>query len=275
MLDLKQTQEIFWKLMQAPEGVARALDAWRMTGEVPFEELREFLKEETPGKAGDRLENYAQMYFWRLFESLKEDYPVSLAVLGEEAFHRLMIKFFRANPSRYRDLALLSGDLPGFLEKNSDLPSKDRGILRDLSRMEWAFIELSRAKDPRILTGQDLKKLPPEQWGDLSLKLIPQSRWLRTRWPIFSLWEACRGEQPLPRGWDSPAGFEDLLIWRHGFQVRIKRLNEEEAGLLAKVRDGITFGKLCESFTGDDPEKGAGLAAGYLREWLEMEILAK
>ena len=48
-----------------------------------------------------RLDIYANMYFWRLLDILRGDYSALVAVLGDDAFHNLVTDYLLACPSTH------------------------------------------------------------------------------------------------------------------------------------------------------------------------------
>ena len=45
-----------------------------------------------------RVDIYANMYFYRLLDALKEDFPATLAVLGDDNFHNLVTGYLLEYP---------------------------------------------------------------------------------------------------------------------------------------------------------------------------------
>jgi hypothetical protein len=71
--DLRGAQSLFWRLVSAPEGVAKALGS---------EDLSFLVHPDLRLGAVERLDIYADMYFYRLRDSLAEDFPKVAARIG-------------------------------------------------------------------------------------------------------------------------------------------------------------------------------------------------
>ena len=78
--NLKNLQTTLYQLIVAPEGVSSAISKNTSLPIVPSKTL-------TPV---ERLEIYANMYFYRILDALKEDFPVLLQSIGEDQFHNLI-----------------------------------------------------------------------------------------------------------------------------------------------------------------------------------------
>jgi hypothetical protein len=66
------------------------------------------------------------------------------------------------------------------------------------------------------------------------------------------------------------------LIWRRDFTACFRSLGEAEAWALRAVRDGANFSALCEGMCQWlDPEEAAPHAAGFLRQWVDDQLIAR
>ncbi len=84
-MDLRGVQSLFWKLVTAPEGVAKGVRALRAQGELDDEDLSFFVRPGAPLAAVARLDVYADMYFYRLRDCLAEDFSRVKAWIAAEA----------------------------------------------------------------------------------------------------------------------------------------------------------------------------------------------
>src|SRR5260370_33631770 len=83
---LKQLQNLLYRLITAASGVAEGLDSERG---MPAGGLDAIVRGDDRLSAEDRVDIYANMYFYRLLDVLKEDFPATLRVLGDDNFHNL------------------------------------------------------------------------------------------------------------------------------------------------------------------------------------------
>src|SRR4029077_19404566 len=84
----------------------------------------------------ERLDVYANMYFFRILDALRGDYPKVLAVVGDDAFHNLATDYLQAHPSRHPSLRFVGAALPAFLRGHA--LAGPRPWLPGLAPLEWA-----------------------------------------------------------------------------------------------------------------------------------------
>src|SRR5262245_26528792 len=114
MAALSETQQLLWSLITAPEGVAKALGsvdrgaAWAMA-------LGQTVRSDDRMTAVERLDVYANMYFFRLLDVLKADYPAVLAVTGEAGFHNLVTDYLLVHFPCHPSLRYAGSKLAEFL----------------------------------------------------------------------------------------------------------------------------------------------------------------
>ena len=116
MSHLKKLESLLYRLITAPSGVAEGLAAERELGAGGLDDI--VLGDERLS-AEARVDIYANMYFYRLLDALKEDFPATLAVLGADNFHNLvtgyLLEYPPTEPSLYycgRHLAAYLRDHP-------------------------------------------------------------------------------------------------------------------------------------------------------------------
>src|SRR5260370_40247513 len=84
-VDLQTLQGRLYRLITATNGVAEVLEAEKVQVN-----LDDFIRGDERLSAVDHLEIYANAYFYRLLDILKEEYPATLAVPGAADFHNLV-----------------------------------------------------------------------------------------------------------------------------------------------------------------------------------------
>ncbi|MFN8545505.1 MAG: DNA-binding domain-containing protein [Candidatus Binatia bacterium] len=242
---LSELQRLFWQAIAEPEGPAGVP---ALTAVV---------------RPTARLGIYAEMYFWRLVEALREDYPKTAECLGCDGFASLVREYLRAHPSVSPSLRQLGGAMAGFVAASAAAVWPP--FLADLVRLEWARVEAFDAPDVVPLGLADLRTIPPEEWGRLRFRLAPGCVLLRSEWPLHELWDApVRPAAPVPT---------TLRVWRQGYRVFHARLGPDEAMALERVAAGDTFAQICEALADGDLERVVPQAGGLLARWLEDELL--
>ncbi|HEY7376372.1 MAG TPA: DNA-binding domain-containing protein, partial [Polyangia bacterium] len=109
--------------------------------------------------AVDRLDVYATMYFVRLHDVLRDEFPRTAAVLGGEAFHGLVTDYLVACPPNRPSLREAGARLPDFLARHALAGA--RPWLAELARLERARTEVFDGPDARPLALDDLRGVAP------------------------------------------------------------------------------------------------------------------
>lgn len=139
----------------------------------------------------ERLEIYNKQYWFRVLDSLIEDFPGLRAVLGERRFDAMAQAYLVANPSRSFTLRHLPSQLVPWLRKNPKWARKDQKLAVDIARLEWADIEAFDGKAEPPLHQQSLLRSSgadaPVAAAKLKLNLQPYLRLLDLRYPVDDL----------------------------------------------------------------------------------------
>jgi hypothetical protein len=261
-LPLKSTQKILWQLITAPDGVEKALKGKPLILPVVGN-----------GKlsAAQRLDIYANMYFYRILDAIKEDFPAIVKLVGDVEFHNLITRYLIKHPPTHFSLRNAGQHLSRFLEK---YPLRAKfPYLSDLAKLEWSLVNSFDAKNAEILSTADCAKLKPHQWAHLRLKLVPSFQLEELNYPVDTLREnLLKNKKHLPLK-KSKATYQ---IWRKEFKVYYCPITSHDKKLLAMLVKGSTFGKVCSFLaTKKNPEKAAMIAAAYLQRWMQDEILER
>ena len=126
--------------------------------------------------AGERLEIYHRQYWSRLVDSLRDDFPGLLKLLGPRSFQKLALAYLTEYPSRSFTLRDLGQSLPGWLARHPEYV----GPALDMVQLEWAHIETWDAAASQPLGPEDLAAFTP----DLPLALQPHLRLLKLSYPV-------------------------------------------------------------------------------------------
>ncbi|HEV8267426.1 MAG TPA: DNA-binding domain-containing protein, partial [Thermoanaerobaculia bacterium] len=184
---LPEVEGFVWDLLVAPEGVEKALQDFSSKGDPRVGKLEEWFQGDERLSAGGRLDIYANMYFFRLRDSLREDFPLTARVLGEDRFHNLVTDYLLVHPSTAPSLRWVGRALPEFL--SSHPYGTRRPFLRDLAGLEWARGDAFQAEDVPPFDASVLAALPPERWNDLVLVPVPSLHLVRVSHEVALLFE--------------------------------------------------------------------------------------
>jgi hypothetical protein len=268
---LRETQQLMWTLIAAPEGVA---DGLRQIDKKPAD-LERVLRGDERLSAVQRLDIYANMYFFRLYEVLQKDYPVLRGCVGDESFYRLCTAYLAACPSQHPSVRNVGERLARFL------PGHALGIehpwLAELAELERARLEVFDGPDAEPLTLDELRARPPESFVALPLPLIPSRRLVVATHAIDEVWSAVDGAEE-GQGPPPPPAPEPrmLLVWRQGVDVYHRPLAPLETEALTRAAAGATFGQVCDLIAERVPLEEAGATAfALLSAWVQDGLIAR
>jgi hypothetical protein len=267
MSELRRTEELFWRLITAPEGVAAGL---RQIDMKPGE-LGRVVAGDGRLDAVQRLDIYANMYFWRLLDILRGDFSAVAAAVGDDAFHNLVTDYLLACPSQHPSVRNVGARLADFVARQPI--AAERPWLAELARLERTRIELFDGPDAESLTLDELRTRAPEEFVTLPLPLVPSLVFLDVGHAVDDVWRAAENEQPI----EAPAaGARTLLVWRQDVTVYHRPLEPLERAALLRARDGGSFGVVCDLVSESMPVDEAGPAAfQLLARWVGDGIIAR
>jgi hypothetical protein len=206
--------------------------------------------------SAERLEIYSRSYWYRILDSLYDDFPGLRAVLGQRAFHRLSRAYLADCPSRSFTLRNLGCRLAGWLERNPQYAGNRHALALDMVRLEWAHIEAFDNASEKVLGPEDLLELDPE----FRATLQPYVRLLALHYPVDDLRIQVNRESN-ERSAASNAALKQkhrpmlggvsrlkpqrifVAVHRLDFMVYYRRVAAEECFLLSALSEGMPIGK--------------------------------
>ena len=304
IIDLRRTQELFWTLITAPEGVRPAIEDLERRGDLEGRVIDEMFTGDGALPAVERLDIYANMYFYRLLDCLAEDYPKVRAALGAAHFHNLVTDYLLRHPSEHPSLRHLGRHLPQFVASHplaGGFP-----WLADLARLDWARADLFDAPDAPPLSRDALAALPQERAGEARFTMVPAFALLRFDHEVVRYWRALddaeSGSNPEetihgratgnaaregpedsdthdhegPCGVATPARRQSWArVWRMDFVVHHCSLDEQEAQCLELVRSGESIARVCQRLAaGRGVARATERAGRMIQGWIDDGILA-
>jgi hypothetical protein len=243
---LKQIESILYRLITAPSGVAEGLATERG---MPRGGLDAIVRGDDRLSAEDRVDIYANMYFYRLLDVLREDFPATLKVLGDDNFHNLATGYLLEYPPTEPSVIYCGLHLAAYLR---DHPMrKDAPYLADLAALERAVVEVFHGPDAAVLDAEQMRSIAPEEWPALKLRTLPAVQVLKLEYRVGDLLRAVEED----REWKpADAGVVEVIVWRRNSRVFYRELEKVEARAIAALRKGVTFAKICDLVAADrDP----------------------
>ena len=244
--DLRSLQSLFWRLIAAPEGVRAEAEALARAGAIASSELSFLVNPGAAMTAVDRLDVYADMYFYRLRDALREDFSKLAAWIGPARFHNLVTDYLLAHPPTSFSLRDLGCALPEFLVSHA--LTREFPDIADLARLDWARLDVFDEADAQTLTRDDLLAD-----AEARVTLVPALRLLRLAGAIPGLWKRLEapGDPPpeaeaMPESAATRASL-GVCVWRRGFAIFHRSLPaDEEACLMLLASGGATLAEVGE-----------------------------
>jgi hypothetical protein len=260
---LSQIQHLLRKLITAPEGVTTGL-----AGLTPAERrVAGCVRGDARLSAVERLDVYADMYFYRLRDSLREDFSALFAVIGEANFHNLITDYLINHPPSHFSLRYAGRHLPVFVAGHP--LSRQWPYLGDLAQLEWAILEAFDAPDAPPLGAGALTDIQSTRWPEIRFQLTASLRLLAVSWPVHEVWRQAQDETVAT---DLRPGASRLRVWRQDLRVFHRPIDPVEATALTDIASGLSFAAVCEHVAGAD-DAGAERVFGLVGSWLADGLL--
>lgn len=275
---LAQIQRWLQAVITHPDGVEAGLDSEEARGaiDVPRERVEDVVDPSRRRTSIERLEVYANAYYARLLECLRDEFPALLHAVGEEVFDGLAFGYLQSYPSQSYTLSQLSRRFVEFLEETR--PSEDDDLdgalswpdfMIDLARLERCYSEVfdgPGAERLKLLGADELREISPDAWVHARLLVVPCLRLLSVRFPVHEYATAVREKQQPDLPDAEPTW---LAISRIKYVVRRWTLNRVQFELLSALVDGETVGAAIERAASLAVESGDSLdsLAANLRDW--------
>ena len=275
---LKNLQALLYRLITAPEGVAAGLAAERANEPGVIDDLYDLeslIESDDRLSATERLEIYANAYFYRILDCLKEDFPATLATLGDDNFHNLVTGYLMEYPPSEPSISYAGRHLADFL-----LHHPMRGqwpFIGDLARLERTLIEVFHAADAEPLSAEALRAIAPDTWPELAMRTHPALAIVDCEWRVDELLrevEATTGQNGESVRVEPPHLPVSVLVWRRDSRVHYRALERAERAALELASAQADFAAICEAIaavSGD--EDPVVLINRLLARWLEEGLL--
>jgi hypothetical protein len=199
-----------------------------------------------PGVAlsgAERLELYHRQYWYRLLDSLAEDFPMLRRMAGDALFWDLIEHYLIERPSQSFTLRHLGEAFAAFLEISALLDDRQHQWFAALARMEYAQMESFEALQCALPQPDDLQRNIIALQAHLRLIELPVPADLCHEWEDFSPAAAT----PPQHVW--------IAVWRHASgRSESMRVDPDEARFLLGLRDGVFLAEFFENLPEPHPE---------------------
>lgn len=167
---LEEIQDFVFESLRLPLGT-----------EIPADRASSFVEPSEALTASQRLSIYNQQYWYRLIDSLEEDFIGLRFVLGGRRFKELLLAYLTEQGSRSHMLRDLGAKMGDFVESNPELVEPYYDLALDMARFEWAQMI---AYDEESLGTLDPAGIDPDAIGELRVRLQPYMTLLSLGYPL-------------------------------------------------------------------------------------------
>ncbi|RYD17296.1 MAG: DUF2063 domain-containing protein, partial [Verrucomicrobiaceae bacterium] len=123
--------------------------------------------------SAERLELYHRQYWFRILDSLAEDFPVLRRMAGDEMFWELVEAYLVERPSRSFTLRHLGEAFSDFIGGSPLLDETRSQWFGSVARIEYAFMECFESAESAIPGGDDLADAVIELQEHVKLLHLP------------------------------------------------------------------------------------------------------
>ena len=163
--------------------VEGGLNQLHQSGEEMSTVAASFIKPNSKLTSFQRLEIYNQQYWYRLIDSLREDFPGLQAYLGEEVFELVVTGYLETHKSSSYTLRNLGAGLANFL-LSKQLPTKSKSkVGSQIAAFEWAEVIAFDEEFVEPITQKDIEK---PGFINTSLRLQPYISVLKLDYAVDS-----------------------------------------------------------------------------------------
>lgn len=245
-------------------------EMWELiVGGVPLERAAVLVKAGALSPA-ERVGVYAEMYWLRLRDVLRAEFPQVRAVLGDEDFDVLAAKYLRAHPSTHPSLDWLGQHLAHFLRER---PVEGAPFLADLAALEFARNQVFIAPDSPVASRDALTRVTPETAATTRFTLTHAVQVLSLEHDVRALFRA-QADGASWRDVEIARQPTALVVFRQGFEVFHDAVSAEEASALRLALSGATLPALCDAFA-TCGEEAPARAFQAIASWVTEGLVAR
>jgi hypothetical protein len=253
--DLETLQRILRRLIETPA-----------EGPSELESIESLIVGDRRLSARRRLEIYAGAYFQRLLDVMREDFPATRTVVGDERFSALVRTYLAAHPPTEPSVFDLGRHFPRFLAKRRDLEK----FVAELARLERATLEVFHAAEATALSAEAMRAIAPERWPALELRTHPALAIVDCKFAVAPVLRAISEHAP----WSNPPReAASVLVWRQSSQVFYRPLEPGEREALKLAARGASFASMCAAASAKVAGDAVAAINRMLARWLSEGVL--
>ncbi len=172
------------------------------------------------GRPGARRFNvYRNNVVAGLTAAVNEAFPAVVRIVGDEFFSAMARIYVAERPPRSPIMLHYGKGLPDFI--GSFGPLQALPYLRDVARIEWAWVEAYHASEARPLKAEAFAAISPDHLPHLRVMFHPSLRLVRSQFPAPAIWRMNVADGVLAAV-DLDAGGDDVLVVRPDAEVEVR-----------------------------------------------------
>jgi hypothetical protein len=232
----------------------------------------EVIEETVPLSRNDRLDVYANAYFYRLLESLAADFVTVHRILGEERFHDLVAHYLMRYPSNSPNIGDLGETFPGYIKESPH--SKSFPFLYELAMLERAIMECLFTNHLPPLDVRSFQTKSEEEWAAARFVLDPAIRLMSVQWPVDQLWKSREQSDPLELPAFRESSPKHLLVYRDDSWVSVTVMDVHPWKALHMLRSGMSLGAVCDALSKQwNPGSKPQPVMEWFSTWIAMGLV--
>lgn len=253
--NLDQIQQWMQTVIMHPDGIVAGMASERARDQIDIDpdQIEKIVRRSHRQTSTERMQIYANAYYARLVECLREEFPALAHTLGEETFDGFAFHYLQEHPSQSYTLAHLGKNFPRYLTETrpEDLETPSSGptwvdFLIDVATVERLYSEVfdgPGVEGKPILLQEDLAKIPTEVWPEARLVPVPCLQLVALQYPVHDYISAVRHHEEATIPEASPTF---LVVTRREYIVRRTAVSRLEYDLLQALVDGESVGAAIE-----------------------------
>lgn len=232
-----------------------------------------WIKEEPPISKSERVDIYAEAYFSRIYESMKDDFRATARVLGETSFQKLVADYLKEYPSKTSNIGEVGRSFSKFVSGYQDL--FEAPFLAPLVELEWLAIESFYANNSGHLDPSRLAALSQEDWSEVSFKLAPSLRLLKTNWPLDQMWNIRDGESEVDSlSLEFSSESQQFILIRDGGSVSFEKITAPEYSILQRLQSKVSLVAALEEVASLSPNQDIEHhVMTWFNEWVSRGVI--
>jgi len=190
-----------------------------------------------------RFNIYRNNFYVAVINVLKERFPVTERIVGEEFFKATAREFVEQTPPHGQSNLGYGTTFPAFLENFP--PVADVPYLAHVARLEWARFKAAVAPDQRQVTSQDFAAVDASQAARVSFTLHPSMRTLSSDYPIYDIWRTNHEDEQV-QTLSNASDAQSVLVIRNANGIEVHKIPNGAIEFIKELGSGRTLGDAFE-----------------------------